>query len=197
MHCISLAILSRLSRFPSPAIGTNWPFYVDVPLKHQSINHWINLVNHHDVFSCYLCKVNDWLLVVSGELSVSNKCDYVLLFGICFRPFIKCRQKVTTLPNALLLLCNGFFTNFNLMINRLELRSWQSPLGAPLIVLSNLNIFQIISFKEISLFLSLFSTCPRTYSFMYYLNMLLIIISDFVLHRVQRVLSDLYYLYYL
>jgi len=38
MHCISLAILSRLSRFPSPAVGTNWPFCVDVPLKHQSIN---------------------------------------------------------------------------------------------------------------------------------------------------------------
>jgi len=38
MHCISLAILSQLSRFPSPAVGTNWPFCVDVPLKHQSIN---------------------------------------------------------------------------------------------------------------------------------------------------------------
>jgi len=38
MHCISLAILSRLSRFPSPAVGTNWPFCVDVPLKHQSIS---------------------------------------------------------------------------------------------------------------------------------------------------------------
>jgi len=36
MHCISLAILIRLSRFPSPAVGTNWPFCVDVPLKHQS-----------------------------------------------------------------------------------------------------------------------------------------------------------------
>jgi len=42
MHCISLAILSRLSRFPSPAVVTNWPFYVDVPLKHQSINQSIN-----------------------------------------------------------------------------------------------------------------------------------------------------------
>jgi len=36
MHCISLAILSRLIRFPSPVVGTNWPFCVDVPLKHQS-----------------------------------------------------------------------------------------------------------------------------------------------------------------
>jgi len=43
MHCISLAILSWLSRFPSPAVGTNWPFWVDVPLKHQSINslYWL------------------------------------------------------------------------------------------------------------------------------------------------------------
>jgi len=43
MHCISLAILSRLSRFPSPAVGTNWPFCVDVPLKHQSINQFSNI----------------------------------------------------------------------------------------------------------------------------------------------------------
>jgi len=33
MNCISLAILSRLSRFPGPAVGTSWPFCVDVPWK--------------------------------------------------------------------------------------------------------------------------------------------------------------------
>jgi len=43
MHCISLVILRRLSRFPSPAAGTNWPFCVDVPLNNQSINQSINL----------------------------------------------------------------------------------------------------------------------------------------------------------
>jgi len=42
MHCISLAIFSRLSRFPSPAVGTNWPFWVEMLLKHQSINQSIN-----------------------------------------------------------------------------------------------------------------------------------------------------------
>jgi len=40
MHCILLAILSQC---PSPAVGTNWPFCVYVPLKHQSINQSINL----------------------------------------------------------------------------------------------------------------------------------------------------------
>jgi len=38
MHCISLAILSWVSWFPSLAVGTNWPFCVDVPLNNQSIN---------------------------------------------------------------------------------------------------------------------------------------------------------------
>jgi len=39
MHCISLAILSRLSRFISPAVGTNWPLCVDLPLNtNQSKN---------------------------------------------------------------------------------------------------------------------------------------------------------------
>jgi len=46
MNCISLAILSRLSRFTFPAVcrgrkavGTNYPFCIDVPLNKQSINH--------------------------------------------------------------------------------------------------------------------------------------------------------------
>jgi len=39
MHCILLAILSRLSRFPFPTFGTNWPFCVDVPLNNQSAKH--------------------------------------------------------------------------------------------------------------------------------------------------------------
>jgi len=39
MHCISLAILTRLSLFPPPpAVGTNCPFCVGVPLNNQSIN---------------------------------------------------------------------------------------------------------------------------------------------------------------
>jgi len=33
MHCISLAILRRLRRFPALAVGTNRPFCVDVPLN--------------------------------------------------------------------------------------------------------------------------------------------------------------------
>jgi len=36
MHCISFAILSRLSQFPSPAVGKNWPVCVDVLLNNQS-----------------------------------------------------------------------------------------------------------------------------------------------------------------
>jgi len=38
MYCISLAIPSCLSQFPSLAVGTNWPFCVDVPLNNQSMN---------------------------------------------------------------------------------------------------------------------------------------------------------------
>jgi len=38
MHYITLAIVSRLSRFPFPAVGTNWPFCVDVPLNNQPTN---------------------------------------------------------------------------------------------------------------------------------------------------------------
>jgi len=36
MRCILLTILFR---FPSPAVGTNWPFCVDVPLSNQPIIH--------------------------------------------------------------------------------------------------------------------------------------------------------------
>ena len=38
MHCISLAILSRLSRFHPSAVGTNWPSCVDVPLNTKQTN---------------------------------------------------------------------------------------------------------------------------------------------------------------
>jgi len=34
-----LAILNIPSRFPSPAVSTNWPFFVDVSLHAQSIKH--------------------------------------------------------------------------------------------------------------------------------------------------------------
>jgi len=38
MHCISLAILSRLNQFLSPAVGTNRPFCVDMLLNNKAIN---------------------------------------------------------------------------------------------------------------------------------------------------------------
>jgi len=40
MHCISLAILSRLSRFPAPQLAQIdlYSFCVDVPLNNLSIN---------------------------------------------------------------------------------------------------------------------------------------------------------------
>jgi len=38
MHCISLAILSRLSQFPSPVVGTNLPCCFDALLNTQSLN---------------------------------------------------------------------------------------------------------------------------------------------------------------
>jgi len=45
MYCISLALLSRLSWFPSPAVGANWPFCVIVPLNtNQSSIESINLI---------------------------------------------------------------------------------------------------------------------------------------------------------
>jgi len=43
MHCFSLAILSRLTRFPTPAVSTYLPFCVDVPLYNQPTYHWMSL----------------------------------------------------------------------------------------------------------------------------------------------------------
>jgi len=38
MQYISLAIFSRLNWFPSPAVGKNWPFCVDMPLNNLPTN---------------------------------------------------------------------------------------------------------------------------------------------------------------
>jgi len=57
MHCISLAILSRMILFPSPAVGTNLPFCVDVPLKNQPTNQvvsWLLLLFWMCCFVLYL-----------------------------------------------------------------------------------------------------------------------------------------------
>jgi len=37
-HSVRFNLFSRLSRFPSPAVGTNWPFCVDRTPINQSIN---------------------------------------------------------------------------------------------------------------------------------------------------------------
>jgi len=43
-----LAILRRLSWFPLPAIGTNWPFGVDLPLNtDHSLSLWHKMSHHH------------------------------------------------------------------------------------------------------------------------------------------------------
>jgi len=88
-----LAILSRLSRFSSPAVGTNWPFCVDVPLKHQSINQSIlfNIMNYLYCDMCHNCLV---VLLHTGGLTRIH-----LLCAICrsyerIKPF-KLIQKST------------------------------------------------------------------------------------------------------
>ena len=40
MHCVSLAILSRLSRFHPPTVGTNWPILCWRAVKHQTNMHY-------------------------------------------------------------------------------------------------------------------------------------------------------------
>jgi len=71
-----LAILSRLSRFPSPAVGTNWPFCVDVPLKHQSINQSIN----RSIQTSREC-LTFYRLVFSKKLSSSTVVLQLLLWN--------------------------------------------------------------------------------------------------------------------
>jgi len=63
MHCISLVILSRLSQFPSPAVGTERPFCVDVPLINQSTNQPTN-----QLVVSSLCFV--WTTVGFGSLGM-------------------------------------------------------------------------------------------------------------------------------
>jgi len=72
MHCISLAILSRLSRFPSPAVGTNWPICVDVPLKHQSINQsWRFCVLHYLFTFKLVTAFNVWNGIIKRAMKFS------------------------------------------------------------------------------------------------------------------------------
>jgi len=55
MHCISLVILGRLSRLPTPAVGTNWPFCVDVPLNtNQSTLMLRSSLSTYNLFQPYL-----------------------------------------------------------------------------------------------------------------------------------------------
>jgi len=69
MHCISLTILSRLSRFFYPAVGTNWPFCVGVPLNNQPTNSCINDTTH-----VWYYVIAEWieLLLIPPILKVNN-----------------------------------------------------------------------------------------------------------------------------
>jgi len=59
MHCISLAIFRRLSRFPAPVVGTNRPFCVDVPLKiNQSVTHQFEQLRRIKLFIIDCCMIN-------------------------------------------------------------------------------------------------------------------------------------------
>jgi len=66
MHCISLTILSRWGRFPSPTVGTNWPFCVDVPLNNQPTN--VNFTKHLFFIASVVDPATQHLLLFSGEL---------------------------------------------------------------------------------------------------------------------------------
>ena len=44
VSCVSLAILSQLSRFQPPAVGTNWPILCWCAVKHQTNKHMSHLV---------------------------------------------------------------------------------------------------------------------------------------------------------
>jgi len=57
MHCISLAIVSQLSRFPSLAIGTNWTFCVNtVTSLYLAIIEYSHFYMHaHNILSSMSC----------------------------------------------------------------------------------------------------------------------------------------------
>ena len=47
MHCLSLAILSQLSRFHPSAVGTNWPILCWRAVKHQTNKQTFDIILHY------------------------------------------------------------------------------------------------------------------------------------------------------
>jgi len=83
MHCISLAILSGLSRFPAPAVGTNWPWCVNVPLKtNQPINQYKKFagVALRHLFIMYAHHIDIMLINVNLLVMLLCRCT---LWHIC------------------------------------------------------------------------------------------------------------------
>jgi len=90
MHCILLAILSRLSQFPSPTVCTNWPFCVDVLLKNESISRMLSLNKPSWIVMC--CEIShlklwqrfpEWCFQAKDNQVVSL---HVLCPRWCFQP---------------------------------------------------------------------------------------------------------------
>jgi len=75
MPCILLAILSRLSRFPFPAVGTDSPFCVDVLLNKQLINQSIEWFQK----ACKVLFIVVWFLTARWLIEVYF---YKWIFGI-------------------------------------------------------------------------------------------------------------------
>ena len=57
MHCLLLAILSHLSRFHPPAVGTNWPILCWRAVKHQTNKPAGCCIFVIGVFYCKLCYI--------------------------------------------------------------------------------------------------------------------------------------------
>jgi len=72
MLCISLAIISRLSRFLSPAVGTNWPFRVDTSERptnlHVKYKYRYELIDH--TAQVYENVLHNWISLTSRRRRV-------------------------------------------------------------------------------------------------------------------------------
>jgi len=84
MHYIMFAILSRLSRFPAPAVGTNWSFCVYVPLNISQLNISIGESGNAIIMSVCVCVCVShfqWKVPLVAQFSL------IICFLCCFAYF--------------------------------------------------------------------------------------------------------------
>ena len=163
MHCLSLAILSHLSRFHSSAVGTNWPILCWRAVKHQT-NKQICISNVQFEEKEYnWLRRNEVHTKIKSRSSSSKALVFKSTWEVAVYLFMLCGKSsnlLGSIPRLWLVKSSMGFGSANWCRCLLQIHVCSLPFCLPsrgfCWFLVNLNQLQSIEMSEILIFASMF-----------------------------------------